>query len=103
VALEVEHQLGARAGGGEQLVEHHPRRPGRRELPAVPQDRDRADGLAVADLEAPCEQMYVSLDEPETQGFRRPQALEIVPGPVGDDERRRRARAHRHERVYDDA
>jgi hypothetical protein len=65
VALEVEHQLGARAGGGQQLVEHHPRRPGRRELPAVPQNRERPDGLAVSDLEPAGEQVDVSLDEPE--------------------------------------
>ena len=72
MALEIEHQLGAVAGGGQQLVENHPRRPRRRELPPVPQDRERPDGLAVADLQPTCEQVDVSLDEPEPQRFRRP-------------------------------
>jgi hypothetical protein len=103
VAFEVEHQLGVAAGGGQQLVEQQPRRPRGREFPAIPEDRERTYGLSVAHLEAAAEQVDVSLDEPEPQRLRRPQALEIVPGPVGDDERRRHACTHRHERVYDDA
>ena len=86
MTLEIQHQLGAGGRLGQQLVQEQPGSPRRSELPAVPQDRDRPDRLAVADLEAAAEEVDVSLDERDAQPLGRAEPFEVVARPVGDDE-----------------
>ena len=51
LSLDVEHQHGLGPGGGEQVLQGVEAPPGRRKRPPVPVERQRADGLQVAQLE----------------------------------------------------
>jgi hypothetical protein len=86
-ALEVEHELGLRRGRAQQLGQEEPRAPRRREPPAVPENRQRADRLQVPNLEAPVIEPDVSLDERAAEQLRCAEVVDAVAGPVGDQER----------------
>ena len=76
----------SRARGGEQFVQLEPRRERVREPPAVPEDRQRADGLQVAHLEPPAPEPHVGLDEGDAELARPPETCQVVAGAMGDDE-----------------
>jgi hypothetical protein len=83
-AFEIEHQRGIRCRGAQQQS----RRARRRQVPAVPEDREWAQRLEMPHLQRPAEQVHVSLDETRASQRGTAELCEVVAGAMGDDERR---------------
>jgi hypothetical protein len=86
--LEIEHQLCRRRERRQQVAEDETPRERIRQLPAIPEDRQRADRLQVPDFSATAKQSYVGLDECDAEGLRFVKAVEVVPGAMRDEELR---------------
>ena len=87
-ALQVEHQLGGAGSRAEELREDERPAERRGELPAIPVQRQRADGLEVPDLGTSAVEPDVGLDQSDPEALGVTQPVEAVPRPVRDDERR---------------
>ena len=85
--LEVEQELRLGRGRLEQLREPEAPAPRRRELPAVPEDRERADGSQVPYLETPEMEADVRFDELDAEQLGGAQVRDAVPRAMRDEER----------------
>ena len=86
--LEIEHQLCRRRERRQQVAEDETPHERIRQLPAIPEDRQRADRLQVPDFSPTAEQSYVGLDECDAEGLRFVKAVELVPGAMRYEELR---------------
>lgn len=86
-SFQVEHELGRGRRRGEQLRKPKPRVPRGDDLPAIPEERKRSDGLQVADLEPPAVEADVGFDERLAEAFSCPQVCEPVAGAMRDEKR----------------
>lgn len=101
-AFQVQDELGLGGRRGQQLDQVQSRAPRCSELPAIPQDRDRAGRLEMPDLEPASVEADVSFYKGRSEAFRGPESGQAVSGAVCDEKRglpsrgaRRRWPAHR--------
>ena len=83
-ALDVQHERRAVRVRLEQLAQPEPRRGGRGELPAVPEERQRSRRLQVPDLQPAPVLVDVALDDVDAERVGRVQPRQRVARPVGD-------------------
>jgi hypothetical protein len=84
--LQIEHELGGAGEGREEVADDESWSERAREPPPVPEDRNRPQGLQVAHLEAPPEEVNIRFDRLDAELLRRPQGGERVARTVRDDE-----------------
>lgn len=85
--LEVEQELGSGGGGIEELVKLESRSPGGGQLPSIPEDRERPDGLQVPDLEPLAIEADIGFDERGAERLGSPQVGETITRAMGNQER----------------
>jgi hypothetical protein len=86
-AFEIEHELGLRGRGREQLSQTQLGAPRRLEPPPIPENRDRPSGLQVPDLEPAAVKPDVSFYKGRLEALCGVEVGEAVPGAVCDEER----------------
>lgn len=86
-SLEVEHELCLGGRGAEQFRQLESRQPRRHDLPAIPEDGQRAHRLQMADFEPPVVEPDVGFDERGADSLSCPQVDEPIACAVRDEER----------------